>query len=34
MAKSYNPDDLAVRTFVITMVGFFLYVGAVVLFVL
>lgn len=34
MAKSYNPDDLAVRTFVITMVGLVLYVGAVVLFVL
>ncbi len=34
MAKSYNPDDLAARTFVITMVGFVLYVGAVILFVL
>ena len=34
MAKSYNPDDLASRTFIITMAGLILYVGAVVLFVL
>jgi hypothetical protein len=34
MAKVYNPDDLASRTFIITMVGLVLYVGAVVLFVL
>jgi hypothetical protein len=34
MAKSYDPDDLASRTFIITIVGTILYIGAVVLFVL
>lgn len=34
MAKSYDPDDLAVRTFLITMVGTVVYIGAVFLFVL
>ncbi len=33
MAKSYEPDDLAIRTFILTMAGFVLWVGAVVLFV-
>jgi len=34
MAKSYNPDDLAFRTYVITIAGTIIYIGAVVLFVL
>lgn len=34
MAKSYDPDDLAFRTYVITIIGTILYIGSVVLFVL
>ncbi len=34
MAKSYTSDELAVRTFVITIVGTALYVAAVFLFIL
>lgn len=33
MAKSYNPDDLAFRTFIITMIGTVIYIGSVALFV-
>jgi hypothetical protein len=33
MAKSYNPDDLAKRTFFITIVGTAIYIGSVALFV-
>ena len=34
MAKSYSPEDLAFRTFVITMAGIALFIGAVIIFVL
>lgn len=34
MAKSYDPDDLASRTFIITMVGTIVFIGAVLLFVM
>lgn len=33
MAKSYEPDDLANRTYIITMIGTAVYIAAVVLFV-
>ena len=33
MAKSYDPDDLAQRSFVITFVGTLIFIGAVALFV-
>jgi len=33
MAKSYEPDDLALRTFVITIAGTVIYIAAVALFV-
>jgi hypothetical protein len=34
MAKSYSPEDLAFRTFGITMAGIALFIGAVIIFVL
>jgi len=34
MAKAYSPDDLAKRTFTITMVGVGLFIAAVFLFIL
>ena len=33
MAKSYDPDDLALRSYVITMASTFIFMAAVVLFV-
>lgn len=33
MAKSYDPDDLAFRTFIITMIGTVIYIASVALFV-
>lgn len=34
MAKEYDPDDLALRTFVITMAGVLTFIAAVFLFIL